>query len=81
MIDNKIAVDHVIKFENLMHDLGIVLHELSIPWDGWLPRAKSEHRPKRKGMQSYRDLYDEERRNIVRRLYEPEIEYFKYKFK
>ncbi|SMX50022.1 sulfotransferase family 2 domain-containing protein [Maliponia aquimaris] len=39
-IDDKVAVDHVIRFENLTAGLAEVLPQVGLTWDGWLPRAK-----------------------------------------
>jgi len=39
-IDNKIAVDSVIDYDNLVPGLQSVLAETGLPWDGWLPTLK-----------------------------------------
>lgn len=82
-IDDRIAVDRVIKMEELLEGLGNVCERIGIPWDGWLPQAKA--RPvadaERESMvPRYRRFYSEVEREIVGRLYRKEIESFGYEF-
>lgn len=41
MINNKIAVDAILRYENLYNDLEYVHKRLNLEYDGWLPNAKS----------------------------------------
>jgi hypothetical protein len=42
--DGALLVDDVVRFENLIPDLTRVFEHLDVPFDGRLPRAKSEYR-------------------------------------
>jgi hypothetical protein len=44
-IDDEIAVDHVVRYENLADDLHDALAHAGIDWDRWMPRLKSQYRP------------------------------------
>lgn len=81
-IDNRIVVDHVIKFENLSHDLGKVLSTLGVPFSGQLPRVKDVKSKNRENppLTSYRDYYTREAVEIVSNLYRYEIDAFGYTF-
>lgn len=75
-IDDRIAVDSVIRFEELDEELRRVLDTIGVPWDGWLPRTKAgEKRPK-----AYRDLYQPRQIEQVRQLCRREIEAFGHEF-
>lgn len=45
-IDQRICVDKIINFSSLSDELSEVCRDLGIPFDGWIPRAKSGHRSK-----------------------------------
>lgn len=70
-IDNQIAVDKCIRYESLYEELEEVCGRLGVPWDGWLPKAKSGYRKKE-------NLYTEKEIEAVRRLARKEIELFGY---
>jgi hypothetical protein len=74
----KIIIDRVLRYENLMNDLAEVFAELNIPFDGSLGiRAKSEYRTDRR---PYREVFNEEQRAIVERAFAKEIELHGYRF-
>ncbi len=76
-IDNKVAVDYVGKYENLMEDLSSVCDRLGIPFDNWLPRAKGGSRKDRR---HYSEVLTEQQANFIREKCAPEIELFGYEF-
>ena len=45
-IDREICVDKVVNFSSLGNELSSVCKHLGIPFDGWIPRAKSGYRTK-----------------------------------
>jgi hypothetical protein len=74
----RIIVDRVLRYENLMNDLAEVFAELNIPFEGSLGiRAKSEYRTDRR---PYREVFNEEQRAIVERAFAREIELHGYRF-
>jgi hypothetical protein len=76
-IDDRIAVDRVIRFENLTRDLDAVLSSLGIAWDSWLPHGKKRAARKTSDFASI-PLYTPELIRIVGDLFENEIRAFKY---
>lgn len=79
-IDNEIIADEVVRFENLVPDLTQACAALDIPFDGWLPRAKGNHRPKSGKKADPLSFYTPELRDTVGRLYEREVQAFGYEF-
>jgi hypothetical protein len=80
-IGDEIAVDHVVRFEDLATGLAEALAHTSVPWDGWLPHMKQGAGSKQGGpRRDYRDSYNAETAEIVRQLYLKEIEAFGYAF-
>jgi hypothetical protein len=74
----KIIVDRVIRYENLLVDLGEVFAQLNIPFDGTLGVAvKSEYRTDRT---PYQQIFNDERRRIVEEAFAKEIELHGYRF-
>ena len=76
-IDDQIAVDFVIRFENLDADIHHVLNEIGVGDRIELGRKRSEWREE-KG--SYREFYTPRTRDLVARWYRREIESFGYEF-
>lgn len=70
-IDNKVAVDIVIRYENLIPELNSTMIKLDIPWDGWLPNAKAT-KNKSKNKISHSQLT----KIIVANLFQNEISEF-----
>ena len=74
----KIIVDRVLRYENLVAELGEVFSQLQIPFDGTLGiGAKSEYRKDRR---PYQEVFNDERRKIVERAFAKEIELHGYRF-
>jgi len=73
-IDDRIVADYVGRFENLDQDLKAVFERLSLPFSGRLAET-NRARP-----YAYRDYYDVETRKMTARLFEKEIETFRYQF-
>jgi Sulfotransferase family len=76
MIADRLAVDHVIRYEHLENDLDEVCRYLQVGEKMELPRAKGAFR--RVG--DYREQYDDYSREWVARSYKPEIDLFGYHF-
>jgi hypothetical protein len=73
----KVAVDHILRFENLQADLDATLTKLGVENLPKLPYSKSTFRPKKA---NYWDVHTEFTRDYVARVCQPEIEYFGYTF-
>ncbi len=74
----EIIVDRVVRYENLMSELGEIFAHLSIPCDGTLGgKAKSEYR---KDRTPYQAVFNDEQRAIVERAFEREILLHGYRF-
>ena len=75
---SKIIVDRVIRYENLLAELGEVFSQLNVPFDGTLGiKAKSEYRTDRT---PYQEIFNEEQRKIVEEAFAKEIELHGYRF-
>jgi hypothetical protein len=74
----KIIVDRVVRYENLLAELGEVFSQLNIPFDGTLGvAAKSEYRTDRR---PYQQVFNNEQRKIVEKAFAKEIELHGYRF-
>ena len=74
----KIIVDHVLRYENLLADLGEIFSKLNIPFDGTLGvAAKSEYRTDRK---PYQQVFNDDQRRIVEKAFAQEIQLHGYRF-
>ena len=74
----KIIVDRILRYENLLPELGEVFSQLNIPFDGTLgTAAKSEYRSDRR---PYQEIFNEEQREIVEEAFAKEIELHGYRF-
>ena len=74
----KVIVDCILRYENLMAELGEVFSQLNIPFDGTLGvAAKSEYRTDRR---PNRQVFNEEQRRIVEKVFAKEIELHGYQF-
>jgi hypothetical protein len=76
-IKDRIAVDYVAKFENLIDELNFICQKLNIPFDGWLPRAKGNVR---KDKRHYSELLNDEQAEYIRQKCQQEIQWFNYQF-
>ena len=74
----KILVDRIVRFENLLAELGKIFAQLNIPFDGTLGvAAKSEYRADRR---PYQEVFNEQQRRIVEKAFAKEIELHGYRF-
>ena len=78
-IDGTPICNYYIHYENLIDDILVVLDKLGIKdFDiKDLPNHKAGYNPHKK---PYQDYYDDETKEIVRRLFQKELEFFGYKF-
>lgn len=76
-IDDRIAVDHVVRFEDLADGLAAACREAGLAWDGWLPHSK---RSRTEAHGHYRDGYTERHARMIGDLYAREIDAFGYRF-
>ena len=77
-INGEIIVDRIIRYENLMAELAKVFSFLGIPFDGTLNvNEKSHYRDDR---QSYQEIYSNEQRETIKRLFDQEIRMHGYTF-
>ena len=75
---SKIIVDRVLRYENLLAELGEAFSQLQIPFDGTLGvAAKSEYRSDRR---PYQQVFNDEQRKIVEKAFAKEIELYGYRF-
>lgn len=73
-IDDQLAVDRVLRYENLAEDLAAVTAEIGLPFDGWLPQTKvSEHADPDPAT-----ILTEEQIDRISRLFANEIAMFGY---
>lgn len=72
-----VAVDRVLRFERLADDLAEVWEHLSLPGAPQLTHAKAGARPLGS---DYRELYDAESAELVRRVFARQIEELGYRF-
>jgi len=76
LIDGKLCVDFVIRYENLQEDYAEVCRRIGIPPTG-LPQLKTGIRKQRR---PYTDYYTDETCELVARLHAKDIELFGYQF-
>jgi hypothetical protein len=72
-----VAVDFLGRYENLEADLAHVMQQIGLETGLQLGRLNSNHRD---SSISYRDWYDDEARELIRRTYAREIELLGYDF-
>jgi hypothetical protein len=74
----KVIVDRILRYENLLTELGEVFSELRIPFQGMLGvQAKSEYRTDRR---PYQEVFNDDQRRIVEKAFAKEIEMHSYRF-
>jgi hypothetical protein len=74
----RIIVDRILRYENLIPELGEVFSHLNVPFDGTLGiKAKSEYRTDRR---PYQQVFNDEQRRIVEKAFAKEIELHGYRF-
>jgi hypothetical protein len=75
---SKIIVDRIVRYENLLAELGGVFEQLNIPFDRTLGvAAKSEYRADRR---PYQEVFNDQQRQIVEQAFAKEIELHGYRF-
>jgi hypothetical protein len=75
---SKVIVDRIVRYENLVRELGEVFAQLNIPFDGTLGVvAKSEYRADRR---PYQEVFNDQQRRIVEKAFAKEIELHGYRF-
>ena len=75
---NNVLVDRIVKYETLINGLGEIFNLLGIPFNGSLGvHAKSEYRLDRR---PYQEVYTEDQKAIVQRVFETEIRMHGYQF-
>ncbi len=75
-IEDRVAVDRILRFDRLEEEIGQVAEELGFAPLPQLTRAKAGTRQER----DYRDYYTDETRELVGRWYAREIEAFGFTF-
>ena len=76
--ETEIIVDRILRYENLLGELGEVFSQLKIPFEGTLGvAAKSEYRTDRR---PYQQVFNEAQRKIVEEAFSKEIELHGYRF-
>ncbi|WP_290649471.1 sulfotransferase family 2 domain-containing protein [Aquisalimonas sp.] len=75
-IDDKVAVDFVGRYENLVPDFAHLCDRIGVPFEtSWFPHARSSG-----AQRGYRSFYGREERVIVEEVFGNEIERFGYTF-
>jgi hypothetical protein len=75
---NNLLVNRVVRYENLIAELGEIFGLLGIPFNGSLGvHAKSEYRLDRR---PYQEVYTEDQKNIVQAAFDTEIRLHGYQF-
>jgi hypothetical protein len=73
-----VILDRIVRYENLVAELGEIFSQLNIPFDGSLGvAAKSEYRTDRR---PYQQVFNDEQRRIVEKAFANEIELHGYWF-
>lgn len=70
----RIAVDFIGRFENLQADFDTVCDAIR------MDRRPLPHKNRSRESRGYRSYYDSETKNIVERIFKPDIEFFGYEF-
>jgi hypothetical protein len=78
-LDDKVAVDYIMLYENLNKEMNYVCQQIGLKYDDELEtiKLKSKHRTKNK---KYQEYYNDETRDKIARIFSKEINYFKYRF-
>ena len=76
-IHDQLIIADVLRYEHLREELTKLCDRIGIPWDGWLPNAKSQFRPADVPYSAY---YDDETRAYVAHVFRMEIQRWGYEF-
>jgi len=82
-INDVVAVDFIVRFEEMAEGLNEALSHTALKWDGWMPSIHMNKRPTttpNAPKRHYRDYYTDRTKQIIAQLYEKEILAFDYKF-
>ena len=79
-INDKVAVDKVLRYENLIDELSDYMKSIGLPWDGWLPKSKEMYKTRAKRPSDYRTMYSDDDAETIRQLYSEEIQFGDYSF-
>jgi hypothetical protein len=74
-IHGEICVDHIGKYEFLLSELEDICRKLNIPFDGWLPQAKSRYR---KDHRPASQILTERQKEIIAKQFKKEIDLLGY---
>ena len=74
-MDGQLAVDCVLRFENLIPDLTDALRRVGVEFDGWLPRAKGKSRSDRR---HYSEVLTSGQQALIAERFAPEIQLMNY---
>lgn len=76
--EKRIIVDRILRYENLLTELGDVFSQLKIPFEGTLGvQAKSGYRT---DLRPYQEVFNDKQRRIVEKAFAKEIERHGYRF-
>ena len=74
----KIIVNKVVKYENLLVDLDKIFKKLGVPFEGTLNvNAKSDYRKDRR---PYQEIFTQNQKDIISKIFKPEIDLHGYTF-
>lgn len=80
-INDRVAMDYVVRFEDMNNGLAEALANTTVQWDGWMPHMKNRRSAKKdEPRRHYREYYSDHSAQVVGRLYAKEIREFDYKF-
>jgi hypothetical protein len=75
---SKIIVNHVVKYDSLNGELGVIFEMLGVPYNGSLGvYAKSEYRTDRL---PYKEVYSKHQAKIIEEAFKNEIDLFNFRF-
>lgn len=75
---SKIIVDHVVKYDSLNGELGVIFEMLGVPYNGSLGvYVKSEYRTDKR---PYKELYSKNQAKIIEEAFKNEIDLFDFRF-
>jgi len=73
-----VAVDKILLYDDLDAELKSLCDQLGIPWDGWLPKAKSRFR--KVDPRHYSAFFTAKSRARVEEIFAKELEHFGWKY-
>jgi len=80
-MNDRVAVNYVVRFADLVNALKEPLASTSLEWDGSLPHPKKgDNSDKKSKTRSYRHYYAHDLAQVVYRTYEKKIAESKYEF-